>query len=90
MKPDSINTGNKDRPEIKDVRKSKRPTKESNFKNKMNKVNLVVTHLQQHPQRGSHDIDECRLLLTEDSTAERRFHGIVFQLAADFILHSCT
>ena len=53
MKPDSINTGNEDRPEIKDVRKSKRPTKESHFKNKMNKVNLVVIHLQQHPQRGS-------------------------------------
>ena len=90
MKPDSINTGNKDRPEIKDVRRSKRPTKESHFKNKMNKVNLVVIHLQQHPQRGDHDIDECRLLSTEDSTAERRFHCIVFQLAADFILHSCT
>ena len=38
----------------------------------------VVTHLQQHPQRGSHDIDECRLLSIEDSTAERRFHCIVF------------
>ena len=40
-------------------------------------------------QRGSHDIDECRLLSIEDSTAERRFHCVVFQLAGDFTLHSC-
>ena len=89
MKPDSILTGNKDKPEIRDVRTSRRPTKGSHFKNKKNKVNLVVTHLQQHPQRGSHDIDECRLLSIEDSTAERRFHCVVFQLAGDFTLHSC-
>ena len=82
IKPDSINTGNKDRPEINDVRRSKRPTKESHFKNKKNKVNLVVIHLQQHPQRGDHDIGECRLLSTEDSTAQGRFHCIVF--------HCCT
>ena len=42
----------------------------------------MVIHLQQHPQRGDHDIGECRLLSTEDSTAEGRFHCIVF--------HCCT
>ena len=45
----------------------------------------MATHLQHHPRRGSQGIDECKLLTIEDSTAERRFHCIVFQLAADFI-----
>ena len=89
MKLEGMFHGSKIKPEINDERNNRRPTRGSHFKDKKNKVNLVVNHLQQHPpQRGSHDTDECRLLLKEESTAERRFHCIVFQLAAGFIIHS--
>ena len=50
-------------------------------------VTRMVLHHQQHPHHGGNDIDECRLLTIEDSTAERQFHCIVFQLAIDFIFH---
>ena len=79
MKLESMFHDSKSRPEVKDVRKNRRPTKGSHFKNKKNNIHLMVSHFQQHrPQHGSHDTDGCRLLSTEDRTAEKRFHCTVF------------
>ena len=90
MKPDSINTGNRE------ARNQRRKEKQ-----KANKRKSFQEQEEQGQSRGYSSsaasstwrpryIDECRLLSTEDSTAERRFHCIVLQLAADFIFHSCT
>ena len=63
--------GRPNRPEIKDARNNRRSTKERHFKDKKDKINIMVSHLQQHhPQRGDHDIDKCKLLRKEDSTSD--------------------
>ena len=63
------------------------PLQEEQHVTGMIRVTRMVLHHQQHPHHGGHDIDECRLLTIEDSTAERQFYCIVFQLAADFTFH---
>ena len=90
MKQDNMFIGRRVVKEIKTEKQGKRITNASHpNKNRQDKVIGVAIHLQQHPQRhGGQGIDECRLLTIEDSTAEGRFHCIVFQLAADFIFIS--
>ena len=89
MNQENIFIGRKDRKEIKTEKQNRRPINASHVKkNRQNKVIGVATHPRQHPHRGGQDTDECRLLTIEDSTAERRFHCIVLQLAVDFFFTS--